>query len=171
MLTSKVTFWNLCGSSHTAGAAFYALTVSFIKPGMVNLSRGINAGGGEVVVMCKSGKEVYPHKEIDMVAKAMSLETREVEGTDHRGTHSSAPLCRGPLVPHQRAFLTLLGQNQERQNAAFSHRVANAPNSAAEAVSQPCSPTLGHLASALLQGICDLRGQLLTKASSSSRSE
>ena len=46
MLTSKVTFWNLCGGSHAAGAAFNALSVSFIKPGMANLSKGINAVGG-----------------------------------------------------------------------------------------------------------------------------
>ena len=46
MLTSKVTFWNLCGGSHTAGAAFNALTVSFIKLRMANLSGGINAVGG-----------------------------------------------------------------------------------------------------------------------------
>lgn len=109
-----------------------------------------------------------------MAAKPMALETQEVEGTDHRGTCSSAPFCKGPLVPHQRALLTLLAQNQDRQKAAFTHRVANALKSAAEAVSQLSSPVLGHFASALLQGICDLWGQLkllLATASFSSHSE
>lgn len=107
-----------------------------------------------------------------MVAKAMSLGTWEVEGTDHRGTRSSAPSCKGPLVQHQRALLTLLGQNQERQKALFTHKVVL--KSAAEAVSQLSSPGLGHFASVLLQGFCDLCGQqklLLAKASFSSQSE
>lgn len=46
MLTSKVTFWNLCGGSHAAGAVFNTLSVSFIKPEMANLSGGTNAVGG-----------------------------------------------------------------------------------------------------------------------------
>lgn len=95
-----------------------------------------------------------------MVAKAMTLETQEVEGTSHRGTRSSAPFCKGPLVHNQRALLTFLGQNQEREKATFTHRVANALMTAAGAVSRLYSSVLGHFASVLLQGICDLCGQL-----------
>lgn len=80
MLTSKVTFGDVCGGSQAAGAVFNALPVAFIKPGMANLARGRSTvgecGGGEL------RKESLAPQINGCGGKAMTLERLEVEGTD-----------------------------------------------------------------------------------------